>query len=223
MSKPGPIHWTTLTRLREQSAAGECVLEAPVIAVLPWLRRAAAKRAAELMVSRAGAPPNALQVLAVQDDVGGGPVEIWNTGIRRTRGAFVIYCAEDAFAGRYWLRFALEALRQKPGAGLLAFNDGKWFGQLAAFGLVRRSWLMPVYGGALFHPGYAQHYGDTELTLVAKQQDALAYHPHSLLVEMDHGKDGKPVNAADKALFEARAKNGFDGRVRDSALLGSFS
>lgn len=223
MSKAGPIHWTTLTRLREQAAAGECVLDAPVIAVLPWLRRATAKRAAELMVSRAGAPPNALQVLAVQDDVGGGPVEIWNTAIRHTRGAFVIYCAEDAFAGRYWLRFALEAFQQKPGAGLLAFNDGKWFGQLAAFGLVRRSWLMPLYGGALFHPGYAQHYGDTELTLVAKQQDALAYHPHSLLVEMDHGKDGKPVNAADKALFQLRSATGFDGRVRDSALLGSFS
>ena len=223
ITKPGSIHWTTLSRLREQAVAGECVMDAPVIAVLPWLHRAAAKRAAELMVGRAGAPPNALQVLAVQDDVGGGPVEIWNTAIRQTRGALVIYCAEDAFAGRYWLRFALEAFQQKPGAGLLAFNDGKWFGQLAAFGLVRRSWLMPVYGGALFHPGYAQHYGDTELTLVAKQQDALAYHPHSLLVEMDYAKDGKPVNAADKALFETRAKGGFDGRVRDSALLGSFS
>ena len=216
----GAVHWITLSRLREQAVADECVLDAPVIALLPWLHRAAARRAAELMVSRAAAP---LLVLAVQDDLAAGPVAIWNTAIRQTRGAFVIYCAEDAFAGRYWLRFALEALQQKPGAGLLAFNDGKWFGQLAAFGLVRRSWLMPLYGGALFHPGYAQHYGDTELTLVARQQNALAYHPHSLLVEADHGKDGKPVNPRDKALFEARARLGFDGRVKDSALLSTFS
>jgi len=214
------VRWTTLSRLRQQAAAGECLLDAPVIAVLPWLRRAAARRAAELMVSRAAAP---LQVLAVHDDVAGGPVEIWNTAIRHTRGAFVVYCAEDAFAGRWWLRFALEAMQQKPGSGLLAFNDGKWFGQLAAFGLVRRSWLMPLYAGALFHPGYARHYGDTELTLVARQQEALAYHPHSLLVEMDHGKDGKPVDPHDKALFETRARHGFDGRVSDSALRAAFS
>lgn len=213
------VRWTTLSRLREQAAAGECVLDAPVIAVMPFLRRDAARRAAELMVSRAAAP---LQVLAVQDDAWAGPVEIWNTAIRHTRGAFVIYCAEDAFAGRYWLRYALEAFAQKPAACLLAFNDGKWFGQLAAFGLVRRSWLTPLYGGALFHPGYAQHYGDTELTLVARQQDALAYHPHSLLVEMDHAKDGKAVNPQDKALFGVRARTGFDGRVTDGALLASF-
>lgn len=216
VSLPAPpaIHWTSLSKLRKLAAAGggdgdgsgnACVLEAPVIAVMPYLRRAAARRAAELMVSRAGAP---LQVLAVHDDIGGCPVEIWNTALRLTRGTFFIYCAEDAFAGRYWLRFALEAFQQKPGAGLLAFNDGKWFGQLAAFGLVRRSWLMPVYGGALFHPGYVQHYGDTELTLIARQQNVLIYHPHSLLVEVDHGKDGKSVNARDKAMFETRTHLG---------------
>ena len=216
----GAVVWTTLSRLRAHAAAGECVLDAPVVAVMPFLRRAAARRAAELMVSRAGAP---LQVLVVHDDIGGCPVEIWNLALKLTRGAFFIYCAEDAFAGRYWLRFALEAFQQKPGAGLLAFNDGKWFGQLAAFGLVRRSWLMPIYGGALFHPRYVQHYGDTELTLIAKQQNVLIYHPHSLLVEVDHGKDGKPVNAGDKAMFETRARLGFDGRVADQSPLNSFS
>ncbi|MCZ2497984.1 hypothetical protein GN316_14555 [Xylophilus sp. Kf1] len=216
------VVWTTLSRLRAQAAAGECVLDAPVIAVMPWLRRAAVKRAADLMVSRAGVPAGVLAVLAVQDDVAAGPVEIWNTAMRHTRGAFFIYCAEDAFAGRYWLRFALEAFQQKPDAGLLAFNDGKWFGQLAAFGMVRRSWLMPLYGGALFHPGYAQHYGDTELTLVAQQQKALAYHPHALLVEVDHAKDKKAVNAADRSSFESRARLGFDGRVSDAALVSAF-
>lgn len=212
------LHWSTASRLQ----AGDIdpgVRDAPVVAVLPWLRRAAARRAAQLMLSRAGAP---LQVLAVQDDLGAGPVPIWNLGARHTRGEFFLYVAEDAFAGRYWLRFALQAMQSKPGTGLLAFNDGKWFGQLAAFGLVRRTWLAPLYGGPLFHPGYAQHYGDTELTLIARQHDALAYHPHALLVEVDHDKDGKPVNAADKALFGQRAAGGFDGRVHDPALRAAF-
>jgi hypothetical protein len=214
----GALHWTTASALRD--AQGACVLDAPVVAVLPWLRRDAAARAAQLMLSRAGA---ALQVLAVQDDLATGPVAIWNLAARRTRGTFFIYCAEDAFAGRYWLRLALQAMQQKPGAGLLAFNDGKWFSQLAAFGLVRRSWLAPLYGGSLFFPGYAQHYGDTELTLIARQQDALAYHPHALLVEVDYDKDGRPVNADDRALFRQRLVQGFDGRVSDPTLLATFA
>lgn len=212
------LHWTTASALRD--AQGACVLDAPVVAVLPWLRRDAAQRAAQLMLSRAGAT---LQVLAVHDDLAAGPVAIWNQAVCRTRGEFFLYCAEDAFAGRYWLRFALQAMQQKPNAGLLAFNDGKWFGQLAAFGLVRRSWLAPLYGGSLFFPGYAQHYGDTELTLIARQQDALAYHPHAMLIEVDHAKDGRPVNAADKHLFRQRAVQGFQGRVRNPALLTTFA
>lgn len=213
------LHWTTASALRSV-AEGGCVLDAPVIAVLPWVRREAARRAARLMLSRAGA---ALQVLAVQDDAGLGPVAIWNLALRRTRGAFVLYVAEDAFAGRLWLRFALQALQAKPRAGLVAFNDGKWFGQLAAFGLVRRAWLLPIYGGDLFFPGYARHYGDTELTLIARQQDALAYHPHAVLVELDHEKDGKAVDEADRTLFKQRAAGKFDGRVTDACLLDAFA
>jgi hypothetical protein len=39
---------------------------------------------------------------------------------------------------------------------------------------------------------------------------------------VDHDKDGKPVDEADQTLFSRRAAGGFDGRVRDAALLGSF-
>lgn len=211
------VLWTSLSALRTDARA--CIVEAPVVAILPWLKKGPASRAAELMVSRAGAE---LTVLAVQDDLGTGPMAIWNCAVGRTRGRFLIYCAEDAFAGRYWLRFALQAM-QKPGAGLLAFNDGKWFGQLAAFGLVHREWIEPVYGGLLFYPEYAQHYGDTELTLIARQQKALVYHPHALLIEVDHAKDKRPVNAADHAMFQSRTAAGFDNRVQDPALLAWFT
>jgi predicted outer membrane repeat protein len=120
--------------------------------------------------------------------------------------------------------FAGNAVTGSRGTGgALAFNDGKWFGQLAAFGLVRRSWLQGLYGGALFHPGYNRHYGDTELTLIARQQKRLAYHPHALLIEVDHDKDRRAVDAADRDLFLRRAATGFDNRVVDPALLSSFS
>jgi hypothetical protein len=207
------VRWATLSQLR--SRPGACLADGQVVAVMPWLKRAAAKRAADLMVARAGAP---LQVLAVHDDLRAGPVAVWNGAMGCVHSELLVYCAEDAFAGRYWLRYALQALAQHSGAGLLAFNDGKWFGQLAAFGLVRRRWLDPLYGGALFHPGYSQHYGDTELTLIARQQQALAYHPHALLIEVDHAKDGRRVNPLDHALFQRRAATGFDQRVSDPAL-----
>jgi len=212
------VRWTTLSALRSNPELAKTGCE--VLAVMPFLKRAAARRAAELMVARAGAP---LLVLAVHDDLGSGPIAIWNLAIACSLSPLFLYCAEHAFAGRYWLRFALQTMRKKPEPGLLAFNDGKWFGQLAAFGLVRRSWLAPLYGGRLFHAGYAQHYGDTELTLIARQQQALAYHPHALLIEVDHAKDGRAVNALDHGLFLRRAAAGFDNQVTDPALRASVA
>ena len=210
------VVWTTLSKLR--SSPSLCVAQASTVAILPWTKKIQARRAAELMLARAGAE---LLVLAVQDDLAAGPMAVWNCAIHCTSGSFVIYCAQDAFAGRYWLRLALQAMQQ-PQAGLLAFNDGKWFGQLAAFGLVRRQWLEPIYNGHLFNPDYAQHFGDTELTLIARQQKALVYSPHALLIEVDHHKDQRLVNEEDRALFRQRAASGFDNHVYDPALLASF-
>jgi hypothetical protein len=211
------LHWCRLSDLA--AGRGPALPACGVVAVMPWLRRTAARRAAELMLARAGAP---LLVLAVQDDQRAGPVAVWNAALQQVDSPLLVYCAEDAFAGRQWLRLALDGMAQLPGAGLLAFNDGKWFGQLAAFGLVRQRWLRTLYDGALFHPSYARHYGDVELTLIARQQKCLAYHPHALLVEVDHDKDQRSVDTADRALFLQRAATGFDRRVVDPALLASF-
>jgi hypothetical protein len=214
MSTPvGSVQWLRVSEWLFRPH--EVGADVPVVAVMPWLNEAAARQAARLMVSRAGVP---LLVLAVQDDLSIGPMAVWNRVIGHVRSPYFIYCAEDAFAGRYWLRLALQAM-EKPGAGLLAFNDGKWFGQLAAFGMVRRNWLAPIYGGSLFHEGYSRHYGDTELTLIARQQQALVYHPHALLLEVDYDKDRRPVDVDDHALFRQRAAAGFDGRVNDENIL----
>jgi hypothetical protein len=193
-----------------------------VVVLLPWLHRQAAQQAAQTMLGRAGADAT---VLALHDDLSVGLVTLLNQAVQllEPQAEFLVYAAEDAFAGRGWLHVALMELDRHPEAGLLAFNDGKWFGQLAAFGLVRRRWLAPLYEGLLFHPGYTRHFGDTELTVIALQQRALAYHPHALLVEVDHGKDGRPVHDADRRLFAQRAAGGFEGRVTDAALLGRFA
>jgi hypothetical protein len=207
------------SELRRHPPEEPTTWRAEIIIVMPWIDRARATEAARLMAQRAGAP---MLLMAVQDDTGSGPVAVWNDALSRSTGTWFGYVADDAFPGRQWLRFAQEALARAPSARLLAFNDGKWFGQLAGFGLARRSWVEGLYGGSLFHPGYRQHYGDTELTLIARQQQALAYEPHAMLVEIDAHKDGRPVHAGDRALFLQRQAEGFDGRVQNPDLLKLF-
>ena len=194
-------------------------LSAKTVVLLPWLDSSMAQTALQTMAWRAGAPA---VYLALHDDTGMGPVALLNAALARVDCEMVAYTAQDAFPGRYWLRNALACLHSQPNKGLLAFNDGKWFGQLAAFGLVRRAWLRGVYGGDLFFSGYRHHYGDTELTVVALQQEALAYDPHCVLIEVDHGKDQRTVDVHDRHLYLRRAAQGFDARVVDEALLKRF-
>lgn len=190
-----------------------------VTILLPWTDRAQAEEASAVMLRRAGA---SCHVLCLEDDARSGPMALMNEVLIRLSANWVVYAAQDAFPGRHWLQCALQAVSATPRARLLAFNDGKWFGQLAGFGMAHREWALGLYGGTLFHPGYRNHYGDVELTLVARQQQALAYHPHALLIEVDPLKDGRPVNEADRQQFSRRAADGFDGRVVDPALLRLF-
>lgn len=205
--------------LLKAARATKRLWQAETVVAMPWVDHARAHLTAQVLAKRAGAP---MLLLAVQDDLGTGPVKIWNDVLACTASPLFGYVADDAFPGRGWLHRGVEKLHAHPGCQLLAFNDGKWFGQLAGFGLVRRPWLESIYGGTLFHPGYRQHFGDTELSLIAWQQSALIYDPHAILVEIDPDKDGKPVLAADRDLFNARKSTGFEGRVSDAKLLEMF-
>ena len=190
-----------------------------VVVVVPYVKRAQAARTCRILIDRAGSP---VCLLPIHDDEQVGPLAIWNRLLQLTHNEYFAYVADDAFPGRGWLNIALQAMQRHPQAGLFAFNDGKWFGQLAGFGLVRRSWVKTLYDGALFHPGYHQHYADTELTLIARQQAALIHDPNALLVEVDSQKDKRLVNPADRLQFLERKKNGFEGRVTHPGLLGMF-
>jgi hypothetical protein len=187
--------------------------------LMPWVDRNMAVAALRTMAWRAAAPA---AYVAIEDDTGVGPVALLNAAVVRLDCDLVGYTAQDAFAGRYWLRQALACLEAQPEKGLLAFNDGKWFGQLAGFGLARLRWLDRIYGGGLFHGAYRHHFADTELSVVAMQQGAMAYDPHALLIEVDHGKDGRTVNVQDRETFHLRARHGFDGKVSEASLLSQF-
>ena len=190
------------------------------LVVVPVIDLEMGKKAASLAASRANAQG---LVLVVLDNARIGLVKIHNQVFQNSKSSYYAYLAQDAFAGRNWLSLGVDALNAQ-GAGLLGFNDGKWQGQLAAFGLARREWVNDVYGGSFFFEGYSSHYADTELTLIAREQGSYVYEPNAVVIEVDWHKDTKPsTNLQDKSLFQTRAQQGFSGRVLRPEFKGLFS
>ena len=193
--------------------------ESGLLMVMPYIDEAAAHRATGQISQRAQAEG---LILAIRDSEQRGFIHIANQAFRQSRSSLFGYIAQDAFAGRGWGQRVLAAFAQNPARGLLALNDGKWNGLLAAFGVVRRSWAEHNYAGDLFMPGYFGHYADVELTLLALQAGVHAYDPNCVMMEVDYEKDGKPVHAPDQHLFKTRRATGFDGRVHAEKLLKLF-
>jgi hypothetical protein len=204
-----------MSKLTAQQCAAEIIL------VMPATDLQAAKQAAVLMVQRAN-HTNAL-LLIVEDSHQQGFVSLANQCFAATQSRYFGYVAQDAFAGRKWLQRAHKTL-ETSGKGLLGFNDGKWAGMLASFGLCRRSWLLANYdNGTLFHPQYQQHYADTELTVLAMGNDQYCYDPNAVLVEVDWQKDQKSVNPEDKALFAHRKRTALPGSLQRPQILEKFN
>jgi len=188
-----------------------------VIVALPFTDAELARRAASLMSLRADSPG---VILAISDVYGDGFIQLVNLAFKKTKSAYFAYVAQDAFAGRQWLKLGLTALGDSK--NFLGFNDGKWAGALAGFGLARRSWALQNYQGDFFYPQYKRHYADAELTLIALQNEVYSYDPNSVLVEVDWEKDGSSVAQEDRDLFNERKKDRFDGKISNSLLLNMY-
>lgn len=186
--------------------------------VMPFLDTEQAHRTARQLTQRANADG---LLLCIHDDQQEGFITLVNRAFSISTHERVGYVAQDAYAGRHWLRIALDVFAARS-PGLMAFNDGKWHGELASFGLADRQWATGNYGGSFFHPGYQSHYADVELTLLAQHGKRYAYEPNSVLVEIDPDKDSKPINKKDRALFLHRQLTGFEHQINNPALLEKF-
>lgn len=196
-------------------------LGADIYIVMPATDMAAACRAAKLMVERA-AYDNAMLLIA-EDTLSEGFVVIANRCFKATTSQYFGYVAQDAFAGRKWLQKAHHTIHSHN-KGLLGFNDGKWSGRLASFGLGRRQWLQANYPESnLFCPEYQCHYGDTELTALAMGNQQYSYDPNAVLIEVDWDKDRQAVNTQDKATFAQRKQNWLPSRIRHPEILEMFN
>lgn len=194
---------------------------AEVLFVMPTTDLAMALRCADLMIKRAGAE---LTLLILQDTDAEGFISLCNRAFKFSSGTFFGYVAQDAFPGRQWLKIALQVMQgcKVNERGLFAFNDGKWQGMLASFGMVSRCWAEQNYNGNLFHSAYHSHYADVELTLHAMDQGVYRYDASSVLIEVDWEKELKSVNQKDRLLYRQRAESGFDRRIANPKLLKLF-
>lgn len=172
---------------------------------MPSVDMELAQKAAEVMKKRAGYD---CDILVVEDAERNGFIHTVNSVFKQKSDDyhFFVYTAQDAFVGQNWLANAL--LEQfKTQAGLTAFNDGKWDGELASFGMVECGWAKNNYDGNLFHPKYHSHYADTELTQIAKEDRNYCYAKDAVMIEVDYnkalGKEGG-VNKKDRQLYRNR-------------------
>lgn len=192
-----------------------------VLVVIPTTNLEQAKVAGEVMKQRAGLN---FDLMIVEDTKRVGYVKTLNYVAKESSHDVIVYTAQDALVGFNWLRNALLKMLVEN-AGLVGFHDGKWNGKLASFGAVQMSWCKHIYGGNIFYPGYHSHYGDTELTQIAKSQGRYAYAENAVMLEVDFNKilgRGSGVVKADKKLFKERKESNFDGLVTDE-FVGEFS
>ena len=176
-------------------------IEHKALFVMPFIDPPQASKAAKIFSERANSNDGVL--LAVQDIGKLGYVHIANEVFRLTSSELFGYFASDAFPCRRWLEFSIACFSNHD-IGLLSYNDGKWLGSLAGFGLVKRSWIANFYTNSLFFAGYKSHYGDTELSVLALATKKLGYDPNIVVMEVDYDKDAKSVDAEDRRLFRAR-------------------
>jgi hypothetical protein len=191
-----------------------------ILVIMPHIDEELATKTANLMRVRAGVPH---KMLLVEDKKRQGFVKTINTAVRNNKAELYVYTAQDAFVSRNWLYEAIMC-QAKHMAEVVSFNDGKWDGAMAQFGLVTHNFLKN-YDGNLFPDCYNCNYCDVEITQVAKQQGRYAWAEKAIMMEIDYVKDlgGKKVNMDDKALYNERKKTHFDGKVTNEDLLKEFS
>ena len=191
-----------------------------VAVVMPSIDVTKARSTADILLKRAGMPTT---ILIAEDTVRQGFIKTLNEVAARIDVRYVVYLAEDVFPGLDWLKLAHDRL-EESGKSLLAFNCGKWRGRIAAFGMVRTSWVKYIYDGSILYANYKAHKADNEITVIARTLGEFVYEPDAVLVEIDPRKTGSNPETApnalhDRQLFKNRFQSGFGGLVQQSEVM----
>jgi FkbM family methyltransferase len=187
-----------------------------VAVIMPCIDKTMGVETAEILVKRAGIP---CKVVVAFDSNGEGFMNTLNKVARQINVRYVVYLAQDAFPGMHWLKKAFDKL-EETGKGLLGFNDGKWNGVIASFGMVRVNWVTNLYNGSILCPEYKSHCADDELTAIARSNNQYVYDPNVSLFEIDLAKGlTGGGNQRDRKLLYERFSTCFEGLAPRKELL----
>lgn len=198
--------------------AEEKVEEPKVVIIMPTIHPEIAEKTAKILKTRAN---YSHKMVVVEDTTKRGFVAVCNDVIKDFPADYYVYLTDDIFPSRNWLKDAIAKMVEKD-AKLFGFNDGKYKGLLATCGVVEANWMKKNYDGNMFYPGYFGHYNDTELTMVAMNENVYAYDPTVSLIEIDYDKESKKVNPKDKEIFKKRKVLKMDGLVTNQEVLDMF-
>ncbi len=187
---------------------------ADIIVVMPCIDEQLGLETARFLLSRAAID---CKIAVVYDSQRLGFIHVVNKAVESFNSKYVVYLAQDAFPGRDWLKLAYESL-EVSGKGLLGFNDGKWKGRIASFGMINISWAKKLYNGNVFCPEYTSHKADNELTVIARAQNMYVFDPNIVLIEADKNKDERGSNEKDDSVFNERFLTGFNGLISDADI-----
>lgn len=178
-----------------------------VAIIMPCINLAQGKKTAEILIRRAGID---CTVIIAIDSIRQGFIKTLNLIATKVSAQYVCYVAQDAYPGRLWLKVAYEEMLNSE-KGLLAFNDGKWHGRIASFGMVKKKWISKFYNSDILYRGYKAHKADNEITVLARLDNMFVYCSNSVLLEVDYEKDAGGSNEFDNIVFQKRFNDRFDG------------
>lgn len=201
------------------------------LVIVPSKNKTPNQKLLNLLISRSGLGETRVNAIHQWDKKREGYHTTANRAYLENPGYdYYVFVADDVFPGRKWLLQAQKAMRAKN-SGLCIPNDGKWNGYVATFSILSNQYIENFghvtkigkeYVTVPFNPAYKANFGDMELTVIAKGMGKAVYEPSCVLTEVDFDKDTKKGHPDDKLLFERRLRAGFDSRVRDTGLLGSY-
>ena len=117
-----------------------------------------------------------------------GVPKLVKQAVDESKGDLVMYLGNDCIMRKDCLKNAVKAMKDNfpDYSGLIALNDGYWYGEVATHWLAGKN-LIPLVGGELFHTGYFHTGCDSELSQMARKlnkyfwaEDARIYHDHPI-------------------------------------------
>lgn len=172
-----------------------------VTVVMPATNIAQAMLAAQRMMRFAGMP---MRMVIVNDFIGQGFIKTINAVSNHLKPEYLAYVAQDALAGKNWLVKAYKKMTAEK-KSVCAFNEGRFLGNLAQFGLVKVAFTAQHYGEHnVFYEQYIKHRADDELTLLAKLNNEFVFAKDALLMEVDYSLQ-KTIYEPDLDLYKRRA------------------